>query len=58
MIRALSAGIISTLDQYFSGHTFDAFLTFSNAIGHVRHRLQNLVVSLVDLLGVHPSNSL
>jgi hypothetical protein len=52
-IRALSSGMISTLDQYFSGHTFEAFQTFSDAIGHVRHRLQNLVLPLVDLLGVH-----
>jgi hypothetical protein len=54
-IRALSAGIISTLDHYLSGHTFEAFQTFSNAIEHVRHRLQNLVLPLVDLLGVHRS---
>jgi hypothetical protein len=54
-IRALSAGIISTLDQYLSGYTFEAFQTFSNAIRHVRHRLQNLVLQLVDLLGVHRS---
>jgi hypothetical protein len=54
-IRALSQGILLTLDQYLSGHTFDAFQTFSDAIGHVRHRLQNLVVPLVDLLGVHQS---
>jgi hypothetical protein len=54
-IRGLSQGILSTLDQYLSGHTFDAFQTFSDAIGHVRHRLQNLVLPLVDLLGVHQS---
>lgn len=54
-IQALSAGILLTLDQYLSGHTFEAFQTFSNAISHVRHRLQNLVLPLVDLLGVHQS---
>ena len=36
-IRNLSDGILVTLDQYFSGHTFDAFQTFSEAIGQVRH---------------------
>ena len=54
-IRGLSQGILSTLDQYLSGHTFDAFQTFDAAIGHVRHRLQNLVLPLAELLGVHQS---
>lgn len=54
-IRGLSQGLLSTLDRYLSGHTFDAFQTFSSAIGHVRHRLQNLVLPLADLLGVDRS---
>ncbi|MGA9672978.1 MAG: hypothetical protein WBQ94_27420 [Terracidiphilus sp.] len=54
-IRELSQGILSTLDHYLSGHTFDAFQTFDAAIGHVRHRLQNLVLPLAELLGVHQS---
>jgi hypothetical protein len=52
-IKALSAGILSTLDQYLSGHTFEAFQTFSNAIDHVRPQLQSLVLPLEILLGVH-----
>jgi hypothetical protein len=43
----LSDGILVTLDQYFSDHTFDAFQTFSEAIGQVRHWLQAVVVPLV-----------
>jgi len=54
-IQGLSQGILSTLDQYLSGHTFDAFQKFSDTIGQVRHRLQNLVLPLVDLLGVNQS---
>jgi len=56
-IRILSDGILGTLDQYFSGHTFDAFQTFSEAIGQVRRWLQGLVVPLVRLLGVPLSES-